>query len=54
VDVRLLAIELSVTLYQILGQEVRDAVHNIENLKPNLLQQIIERMDEIDKVMTER
>jgi len=59
-DVRLLAIELTVTLYQYLGflfhffylifqgQDVKIALNNIENLKPNLSNQILKRMDEID------
>jgi len=60
-DVRLLAIELTVTLYQYLGfifnlilinffigQDVKVALSNIDNLKPNLSNQILKRMDEID------
>jgi len=50
VYVRLVAVELCATLYQILGQEIRIAVNNIENLKPNLLSQINQRMDEIDEI----
>jgi len=54
VDVRLLAIELCITLYQLLGQEVHVAVNAIENIKPNLLHQIIDRMDEIDRILNEK
>lgn len=36
-DVRLMAIELTTTLYKITGNELRNMVMSIENLKPNLL-----------------
>ncbi len=52
-DVRLLAIELIVTFYQYLGQEVKLAVSGISNLKPNLMSQIMKRMDEIDVQLTQ-
>jgi len=52
VDVRLIAVELCVTFYQLLGQEIRIAVNNIENLKPNLLAQINQRMDEVEEIAT--
>ena len=65
-DVRLIAVELVVALYQYLGliltinninyrigQEVKTAVNNIDNLKPNLMSQILKRMDEIDQQQAE-
>jgi centrosomal protein CEP104 len=54
VDVRLVAVELCATFYQILGQEIRIAVNNVENLKPNLLMQINQRMDEIDEIQMQQ
>ncbi|EGR30972.1 hypothetical protein IMG5_119870 [Ichthyophthirius multifiliis] len=49
-EVRLLSIELIIALYQLLGQEVRDAVDLIENLKPNLVELIYHRLDEAKDV----
>ena len=34
----------------ILGQDIRVAVNNIDNLKPNLLNQINQRMDEVEEI----
>lgn len=47
-DVRLMAIELTTTLYKITGNELRNMVMGIENIKPNLLHLIQQRFDEID------
>ena len=35
-----------------LGQDIRVAVNNIDNLKPNLLNQINQRMDEVEEINT--
>lgn len=49
-DIRVVAIEIIVALYQMIGEDVRLAVNNLENLKPNLLQQINERLEEIKDI----
>ena len=47
-DVRLTAIEVICSLYQILGDPVRQATTRIENLRTNVFQLLMARMDEID------
>jgi len=36
-----------------IGQDVKIALNNIENLKPNLASQILKRMDEMDQQMAQ-
>ena len=52
-DIRVLAIEIIIALYEMIGEEVKVEVNNLENLKPNLLQQINERF-EISKEVAEK
>ncbi|KAL4438288.1 hypothetical protein ABPG74_009711 [Tetrahymena malaccensis] len=49
-EIRMVAIEIIVALYQLIGQDVRDAVDLIENLKPNLVQMIYERLDSVKEI----
>lgn len=43
-DVRLVAIEVTLAIYKIVGNEVRQLVQEIEGLKPNIMQTITKRM----------
>jgi len=47
--VRLIAIEVTVALYRIIGGEVKRMVQEVEGIKPNMLQTITKRMNEIDE-----
>ena len=47
-DVRLVAIEVTLAIYKIVGNEVRQLVQEIEGLKPNIMQTITKRMAQID------
>lgn len=49
-DIRVVAIEIIVALYQMIGEDVKVAINNLENIKPNLLQQINERLEEIKDI----
>jgi centrosomal protein CEP104 len=48
-DVRLVAIEVCLAMYKIVGGEVRQMVQEIEGLKPNIMQTIAKRMAQMDK-----
>ena len=48
-DVRLISMEVILSLYRIVGGEVKKLVQEVENLKPNLLQTITKRMAQIDE-----
>ena len=41
---RLVAIEVSLAMYKIIGNEVKQMIQDVEGLKPNLLQTIAKRM----------
>lgn len=49
-DIRVVAIEIIVALYQMIGEDVKIAINSLENIKPNLLQQINERLEEIKDI----
>jgi hypothetical protein len=46
-DVRVLATEIIASMYEIIGEEVRDAVNDIEGLKPNTRGLLDARLDEV-------
>ena len=48
-DVRLVAIEVSLAMYKIVGGEVRQMIQEIDGLKPNIMQTITKRMAQLDK-----
>ena len=47
-DVRYMAVELILQFYKLIGKEVKEAILNIEDLRPNLLQNILEKMSKWD------
>lgn len=49
-DIRLVATELVVAFYQLIGEEVRDTVNRTENLKPMMLEQINAKLKSVEEV----
>jgi hypothetical protein len=49
-----MTIELTIAMYKIAGNELRRAILDIENLKPNLLHVVQQRMDEHDAEMASK
>lgn len=47
VEVRTTAMQVIIALYQIVGEEVRTFVLEIENLKPSILETLVEKMDQV-------
>lgn len=47
-DVRLVSVEVALAMYRIVGQEVKQLVHEIDGLKANLMQTISKRMNQMD------
>ena len=47
-DVRLVAIEVTLAMYKIVGNEVKQMVQDIDGMKPNIIQTIAKRMNQID------
>ncbi len=49
-DIRMVAIEIIVALYELLGNEIKVFINELESLKPSLLQQINERFDDAREI----
>lgn len=49
-DIRMVAIEIVIALYQLLGNEIKVFINELENIKPSLLQQINERFDDVREI----
>ncbi|KAM3136863.1 hypothetical protein pb186bvf_011122 [Paramecium bursaria] len=47
-EIRLLSIEVIAALYQFVGVDIRVMVEQIENLKPGLKGQLLQRLDQVD------
>jgi len=45
-DVRMIAVEVILLLFRLGGEEVKDMVRNIEDIRPNILNMILQRMGE--------
>jgi centrosomal protein CEP104 len=49
-DIRLVATELVVAFYQLIGEEVRDTINRTENIKPMMLEQINAKLKSVEEV----
>jgi centrosomal protein CEP104 len=50
-DIRLVAIEICVHLYKIIGDDIKIIINDVNNLKPNLKEMINHRIEEADKLI---
>ena len=48
-EVREMAVEIAALLYSLKGEEVRNMVNEVENMRPNMLKTVMKRMDGIEE-----
>jgi len=53
IEVRQVAIELGLMFYQLIGEEVRQAIFSIKDLKPQIFEQLSIRMEELQDIVAQ-